>query len=87
MSDITSKFTKVCFDCRYTTKSQWVGAMRCPHCQKPLENVGKHFRVPPKKDRAGWVASERYFRGDGTSAQSRLASRLEKQWAARRSHS
>lgn len=91
MSTRTSQFTLVCFQCRYTAKSGWVGSgsRRCPTCKGALENVGKHFRVPAKKDANGWRSSEAFFRQQRAMDRpdfwvARSGEQMKRKWAARR---
>ena len=86
MSDNTSKYTMICFPCRYTTKATWM-SRRCPHCEGSLENAGKHFNVPKKSDDKAWKASEEWQRQRTATWEHRLTDAsfaLARKWAARR---
>lgn len=90
MSENTSKFTLVCFECRYTAKAIWVNTgsrRRCPQCGGGLENVGKHFNIPKKSDDVGWKSSELFHRRQHMSMEQWVADAshtLAQKWAARK---
>lgn len=90
MSESTSKYTLVCFPCRYSAKAIWVNTgkrRRCPHCGGGLELVGKHFNIPKKRDDKGWKSSEDFHRRMNRSVDQYVCDashEMAKKWAARR---
>lgn len=50
-----SNLTYVCLECRTTAKREHGMAPKCQHCGLPMRSVGKHYRVPKRRDNKGWA--------------------------------
>lgn len=44
----------VCLPCRFAAK----GRQTCPHCGKPMADMGRDFKAPRKLDAKAWEAVE-----------------------------
>ncbi len=50
-----SNGTYVCLTCRTTKRKDMFHSLNCTNCHQPMVYIGKHWRVPKKKDDDGWT--------------------------------
>ena len=50
-----------CFACRKSWKLPAESTAKCPECGGGLADMGRHFRVPKKRDKDGWVLAEKLW--------------------------
>lgn len=48
------KLHYICVDCRKCRKSRGYADPKCPHCGKPMRNMGKNFHTPKRDDVKEW---------------------------------
>jgi hypothetical protein len=63
----TNKVHFACFECRHSFKqlgsSNWSPdvlprAFPCPNCKKPMVQLQRHFKAPPRRARKQWLKVE-----------------------------
>lgn len=52
----TSRITLVCLDCRTSARAGEFAESKCSKCGQPMIGIGKHWRIPKRKDDKAWKA-------------------------------